>query len=145
MFGSPVRSKTKKDDLSPSMHSSWAPCDSQNFKMPSQPVTMPSHRRSKSSLEYRGSPSSTSFSTADTVLDVVDQPSAVQPDLQQKKRASVPENADEDMLIEIATQAFIKELGLADDSILKGAVLIREVAAGTYLMKEESNKVSFNV
>lgn len=31
-----------------------------------------------------------------------------------------------------------------DDSILKGAVVIREVAAGTYLMKEESNKVIFN-
>lgn len=54
----------------------------------------------------------------------------------------MPDNADEETLIEIATEAFVKELGLDDGSILKGAVVIREVAAGTYLMKEESNKVS---
>lgn len=54
----------------------------------------------------------------------------------------MPENADEETLIQIATEAFVKELGLDDDSVLKGAVEIREVAAGTYLMKEESNKVS---
>lgn len=56
----------------------------------------------------------------------------------------MPENTDEETLIEMATEAFVKELGLDDDKILKGAVGIREVAAGTYLMKEESNKVSFS-
>lgn len=56
----------------------------------------------------------------------------------------MPENADEETLIEIATEAFVKELGLDDDSILNGKVGIREVAAGTYLMKEESNKVIQN-
>lgn len=77
IFGSPGRQKPKKDDLSPSMHSSWAPCDSQSFKMQSsQPITIPAHRRSKSSLEYRASPSSTSttYSTPDMVPDIVDQP-----------------------------------------------------------------------
>lgn len=59
----------------------------------------------------------------------------------QKKRSSVPEYADEETLIAIATEAFVKELGLESESILKGKVAIREVAAGTYLMKEESNKV----
>lgn len=66
-------------------------------------------------------------------------------DLQQnllKKRSSVPENADEETLIDIATEAFVRELGLGDSSVLKGKVMIREVAAGTYLMKEESNKVT---
>lgn len=48
---------------------------------------------------------------------------------------------DEAQLVQIATDAFVKELGLEDDSVLKdGKVQIREVAAGTYLMKEESNK-----
>lgn len=70
------------------------------------------------------------------------QPTDLQQTLQ-KKRSSVPDNADEETLIEIATEAFIKELGLNDDSILKGAVVIREVPAGTYLMKEESNKVGY--
>lgn len=68
------------------------------------------------------------------------------PDLQsslQKKRSSVPDNADEESLIQIATDAFVKELGLDDDSVLQNKVEIREVPAGTYLMKEDSNKVAF--
>lgn len=54
------------------MHSSWSPQDSQAFKTFSQPVAIPAHRRSKSSLEYRVSPSSASsvFSTPDMVPDV---------------------------------------------------------------------------
>ncbi|XP_066588208.1 neuropathy target esterase sws isoform X2 [Prorops nasuta] len=48
---------------------------------------------------------------------------------------------DEAQLVQIATDAFVKELGLKDDAILKdGKVQIREVQAGTYLMKEESHK-----
>jgi lysophospholipid hydrolase len=36
----------------------------------------------------------------------------------------------------------VKELGLEDDTVLRGGkVEIREVPAGTYLMKEESHKV----
>uniref|UniRef100_A0ABD2W0V5 Neuropathy target esterase sws n=1 Tax=Trichogramma kaykai TaxID=54128 RepID=A0ABD2W0V5_9HYME len=48
---------------------------------------------------------------------------------------------DEATIVQMATEAFVKELGLEDDSLLKdGKVLIREVPAGTYLMKEESHK-----
>jgi hypothetical protein len=36
----------------------------------------------------------------------------------------------------------VKELGLEDDTVLRGGkVEIREVPTGTYLMKEESHKV----
>lgn len=49
---------------------------------------------------------------------------------------------DEAQVVQIATEAFVKELGLEDDTLLKdGKVQIREVPAGTYLMKEESHKV----
>ncbi|XP_008209646.1 neuropathy target esterase sws isoform X2 [Nasonia vitripennis] len=48
---------------------------------------------------------------------------------------------DEAQVVQIATEAFVKELGLEDDTLLKeGKVQIREVPAGTYLMKEESHK-----
>ncbi|CAL7947840.1 unnamed protein product [Xylocopa violacea] len=62
-----------------------------------------------------------------------------------KKRSTTIEPAqqqlDEAHFVQIATEAFVKELGLEDDSILKdGKVQIREVPAGTYLMKEESHK-----
>lgn len=53
----------------------------------------------------------------------------------------MPETVNDEELIEIATEAFVKELGLDDLNILKGKVEIREVSAGTYLMKEDSNKV----
>ncbi|XP_063974182.1 neuropathy target esterase sws isoform X3 [Diachasmimorpha longicaudata] len=51
-----------------------------------------------------------------------------------------PPPFDEAHLVQIATEAFVKELGLEDDSVLKEKVQIREVPAGTYLMKEESHK-----
>ncbi|XP_012146470.2 patatin like phospholipase domain containing sws isoform X6 [Megachile rotundata] len=62
-----------------------------------------------------------------------------------KKRSTVIEpiqqQLDDAHLVQIATEAFVRELGLEDDSILKdGKVQIREVPAGTYLMKEESHK-----
>lgn len=53
------------------------------------------------------------------------------------------ESYDEETLIRIATDAFVKELGLEDDTLLQGGrVEMREVPAGTYLMKEDSNKVN---
>lgn len=73
----------------------------------------------------------------------------LQPDLLvtlQKKRTStvIPnEFIDEQYCIRVATEAFIKELGLDDGETLRGKVEIREVTAGTYLMKEDSNKVRF--
>ncbi|KAJ2946670.1 hypothetical protein O0L34_g12729 [Tuta absoluta] len=76
-----------------------------------------------------------------------------QPDIQQtssfqrskegnsfKKRNGDTENLDEQALIQIATEAFVKELGLEDDSLLKGMVQVRDLSAGTYIMKEESHK-----
>ncbi|KAG7303886.1 hypothetical protein JYU34_010791 [Plutella xylostella] len=56
------------------------------------------------------------------------------------KRHNQNENLDEQALIQIATEAFIKELGLEDDKLLKGVVQVRDLPAGTYIMKEESHK-----
>lgn len=69
----------------------------------------------------------------------------MQPNVSCSKRriAAIPEPIDEQTLIQMATETFVKELGLEDDTILRGGkVEIREVPAGTYLMKEESHKVS---
>jgi len=52
---------------------------------------------------------------------------------------------DEAQLVQIATEAFVHELGIEDETVLKDKVQIREVLAGTYLMKEESHKVCFNL
>ena len=55
------------------------------------------------------------------------------------------QDLDEAQIIQIAIEAFVKELGLEDDSLLvDGKVQIREVPTGTYLMKEESHKVKKN-
>ncbi|KAG8238711.1 hypothetical protein J437_LFUL015269 [Ladona fulva] len=40
----------------------------------------------------------------------------------------------------MATEAFVKELGLESSELLNGRVEIREVPAGTYLMREDSHK-----
>ncbi|XP_061383046.1 neuropathy target esterase sws isoform X3 [Danaus plexippus] len=50
------------------------------------------------------------------------------------------DNLDEQALIKIASEAFVKELGLDNDQILKGNVQVRDLPAGTYIMKEESHK-----
>jgi lysophospholipid hydrolase len=42
----------------------------------------------------------------------------------------------------LATNAFVRELGLEDKSVLEGGkVELRDVPTGTYLMKEDSHKV----
>lgn len=55
--------------------------------------------------------------------------------------AQQQQQLDEAQLIQIATDAFVRELGIEDETVLKDKVQIREVPAGTYLMKEESHKV----
>ncbi|XP_047533767.1 neuropathy target esterase sws isoform X5 [Vanessa atalanta] len=55
------------------------------------------------------------------------------------------DNMDEQALIQIATEAFVKELGLDNDQILKGNVQVRDLPAGTYIMKEESHKLYYSV
>lgn len=58
------------------------------------------------------------------------------------KNEGLQQPMDEAQIVQIATDAFVKELGLENDSLLKdGKIHIREVPAGTYLMKEESHKV----
>ncbi|KPJ14559.1 Neuropathy target esterase sws [Papilio machaon] len=43
-------------------------------------------------------------------------------------------------LIQIASEAFVKELGLENDTLVRGNVQVRDLPAGTYIMKEESHK-----
>ncbi|XP_072935292.1 neuropathy target esterase sws [Epargyreus clarus] len=50
------------------------------------------------------------------------------------------DNLDEQALIQIATEAFVKELGLESEQVLRGNVQVRDLPAGTYIMKEESHK-----
>ncbi|GBP78513.1 Neuropathy target esterase sws [Eumeta japonica] len=57
-----------------------------------------------------------------------------------KKYGAINENLDEQALIKIATEAFVKELGLENDELLQGCVQVRDLSAGTYIMKEESHK-----
>ncbi|XP_066994336.1 neuropathy target esterase sws isoform X2 [Anabrus simplex] len=103
------------------------------------------NRRSKIGLEIKFAPQ------PDMVpdFDNQQQPSPQAPDLQAglttgKRRGTIPsvtDAVDEQTLVQIATEAFVKELGLEDDTVLRGGkVEIREVPAGTYLMKEESHK-----
>lgn len=48
---------------------------------------------------------------------------------------------DDDVLLNMATEAFVRGLGLDDDSILQGKIEIREVASGTCIIKEDSLRV----
>jgi lysophospholipid hydrolase len=58
------------------------------------------------------------------------------------RRKTFPDLCDDDMLVQIATAAFVRELGLEDSKVLEGGkVEIRDVPTGTHLMKEDSHKV----
>ncbi|XP_050303906.1 neuropathy target esterase sws isoform X3 [Anthonomus grandis grandis] len=99
------------------------------------------HRRTKSSVgEISGKVVSPGFGvTPDMLADV----EAVKVEFQDvcKKRHSVPEETSEEDLIRIAGDVFITELGLlGDDEGIDLNLEIREVSAGTYLMKEDSHK-----
>ncbi|KAK4881148.1 hypothetical protein RN001_004467 [Aquatica leii] len=144
ILSSPIRSKNKEMSSKreePEAFYWEPPIDLSHTN--SRPIPIPSHRRSKSFFESKSSPNYNN--TPDMVPDL-DQPSSnVQaPDLQQSftktKRQPTFDNNDVQSLIQIATEIFVRDLGLDDDSILKGKVEYREVAAGTYLMKEDSNK-----
>lgn len=57
----------------------------------------------------------------------------------------MPDLCDEETLVQIATAAFVKELGLEDGKVLEGGkVEIRDVSTGTHLMKEDSHKVKLS-
>ncbi|XP_041974640.1 neuropathy target esterase sws isoform X3 [Aricia agestis] len=62
-----------------------------------------------------------------------------------KKYSQANENLDEISLQKIATEAFVKELGLENDSLIKDSVQVRDLPAGTYIMKEESHKLYYSV
>ncbi|XP_045760775.1 neuropathy target esterase sws isoform X3 [Maniola jurtina] len=61
------------------------------------------------------------------------------------KKHNNTDNLDEQALVQIATEAFVKELGLENDEILKGNVQVRDLPAGTYIMKEESHKLYYSI
>lgn len=95
--------------------------------------------------------SSTTTTTAGHQSSQSTQSQSTQPDfthtgsVHPPKKKSINETMqqlDEAQLVQIATEAFVKELGLEDDNVLKdGKIQLKEVPAGTYLMKEESHKV----
>lgn len=89
----------------------------------------------------------------DMVPDITSNTPQQQPDVQQTsstiqrpkegssfKQKHNTDNLDEQALIQIATEAFVKELGLESDHVLRGNVQVRDLPAGTYIMKEESHK-----
>ncbi|CAG9772362.1 unnamed protein product [Ceutorhynchus assimilis] len=96
------------------------------------------HRRTRSSFDGKAmSPGCNN--TPDMLADV----EGMRPEVTEapRKRHSVPEDATEEVLIKIARDVFITELGLTGEE--EGIDLnleIREVSAGTYLMKEDSHK-----
>lgn len=96
----------------------------------SQPIPVPSSNRSF--MDYGSS----------TTPDSMPEDSATVSDSSSnhKKRQSVHEMPDFNSLLEMASEAFCKELGLSSDKILKEAIEIKEITAGTYLVKEDSSK-----
>ena len=60
----------------------------------------------------------------------------------QRKKTVIGESGiDEASLLSTAVEAFVKDLGLENDELLKDKVEVREIPASTYLMQEESHKV----
>ncbi|GJQ73889.1 putative phospholipase B [Trypoxylus dichotomus] len=116
---SPSKSRTKSKDES---NTDWTTADlSQFVSINSNFHITPSltHKRSKSA-PYQG-------------------PATPDKHINQKKK-SVPDIMDDNVLLNVATEAFVRDLGLDDDSILQGKIEVKEVATGTFLMKEDSIK-----
>ncbi|XP_008556860.1 neuropathy target esterase sws isoform X2 [Microplitis demolitor] len=132
--GSPVRSRTRENfDLTPTdktldlLH-----------QTPTQPVSINS-KKPKHEWKVSDEPTPDMVPECDHHWSDSSHPGSRKRSAVDVPLISAPQ--DEAQLVQIATDAFVKELGLEDDSVLKdGKVQIREVAAGTYLMKEESNK-----
>ncbi|KRT79563.1 cNMP binding protein [Oryctes borbonicus] len=98
------------------------------------------HRRSKSGIDnkllsWANSPN------PDLVTDAAQNQGPGTPDKHtNQKKKSVPDIMDDNVLLNIATEAFVRDLGLDDDSILQGKIEVKEVTTGTLLMKEDSIK-----
>ncbi|KAI4459957.1 hypothetical protein MML48_6g00010887 [Holotrichia oblita] len=101
---------------------------------------MLSHKRSRPGMDTK-LPNWTNTVNPDLVTEAAQQQPPATPDkhMHQKKK-SVPDIMDDDMILNVATEAFVRDLGLDDDSILQGKIEIKEVATGTFLMKEDSIK-----
>lgn len=53
------------------------------------------------------------------------------------------ENLDSEVLKKLATEAFVRELGLEDSSLLEGNIDVRTVPPNTHLMRDDAHKVNF--
>lgn len=62
----------------------------------------------------------------------------MQPQVQRKQSME----ANQQILVQAATEAFVRELGLDDDSMIDGHLEYRELAAGAYLAKDDHSLVS---
>ncbi|XP_072751939.1 neuropathy target esterase sws isoform X2 [Anoplolepis gracilipes] len=136
-----------------------------NTSSSSQPVPILGSRRTKSSSDWKNQSSNSQQNSADMVPEcdshwpIPSSSMASQPmhgshaeafhsgSTYSGRKRQVNESAqqqqqqlDEAQLVQIATDAFVRELGIEDETVLKDKVQIREVPVGTYLMKEESHK-----
>ncbi|XP_045760783.1 neuropathy target esterase sws isoform X10 [Maniola jurtina] len=117
-----------------------------------RPMTMASPGKSGKFVVDCGTSMHSPHHSERNLLDHVQQPD-VQPtsSFQRPKEGSSfkkhnnTDNLDEQALVQIATEAFVKELGLENDEILKGNVQVRDLPAGTYIMKEESHKLYYSI
>lgn len=62
----------------------------------------------------------------------------MQPQMQRKQSME----ANQQILLQAATEAFVRELGLDDDSMIDGHLEYKELAPGAYLDKDNYNLVS---
>ncbi|XP_034948217.1 neuropathy target esterase sws isoform X1 [Chelonus insularis] len=159
--GSPVRSRTREnfpqipDNAPVSAGEISDPSDTPQDLLSSQPVTINRQRKHpdwkqpnqttpdmvpECDAHWSSSPLTGINQLHSGIADIVHS-SGGSSSFRKRSVIEPPPQHDEAYLVQLATEAFVKELGLEDDTILKdGKVQIREVPAGTYLMKEESHK-----
>ncbi|XP_034233651.1 neuropathy target esterase sws isoform X1 [Thrips palmi] len=153
-MGSPIKVKQKdvgKDGDTAYDHQDGDQADTaplSSSRPHSQPINiMPTHRRTRSGHESsissdilpEGDSAASSYQSTGTSQGASEGHSAHS----SRRRTAAPsltpkQHAEQ---VQLATEAFVRELGLEDDALLRdGKVELREVPAGTYLMKEESHK-----
>ncbi|XP_022900031.2 neuropathy target esterase sws isoform X1 [Onthophagus taurus] len=133
---SKVRTKSKEESVLETINQQ--PADLSQF-VPANTIyqTSPlllSHKRSKSTVEKPN------IGNLDLISDSGSAPTSSQTPSFQKRKHSVPDIMDEELVRSIATEGFMKELGLSSDTILQGKIDIKDVTAGTYLLKQDSVK-----
>ncbi|XP_043463583.1 neuropathy target esterase sws isoform X3 [Leptopilina heterotoma] len=167
--GSPVRSRTRENFANQTAETNIGSELAENLESLqkelnnisiTQPIPIIVSRRSRNNLDLKNSYTSSQFSQTSETVSESDSPwpkassSNVQSQQTSSSDQQLPSAAsrkvsrneglfqlDEAQVIQIAIEAFVRELGLEDDSVLQGGkVQIRDVPTGTYLMKEESHK-----